>query len=244
MKNKSGTCPDLFFVFKADIIKAMSERVNSNDWDLDDWGAEWGDENSEELSWGSVMADAPEFGQVDEESEKEKPVISEAMDEFLRRNGFDLENLPPSFNKRICNTAELGKNSILFERDRATLEQIDIGNIVGSLAVNNEKTLMDMMAALYTDSSGQGYGGRSSRFLRGDYRETAADLLEDMEPLDFTSDGNHLCLMNDGNHRIFFLMMAREMELADAKTEDELNDIRDKYTLKANVCRVGDFNEI
>lgn len=70
-------------------------------------------------------------------------------------------------------------------------------------------------------------------------------IIKKITPGDFVSDGKRYFLCGDGNHRIFFLATALELELAECGDDEvKKSEIVSKYTIPAMVCPTDSVKDL
>jgi len=178
--------------------------------------------------------------------------LSRPMKDFFERQGFDLDNLPPNLGRPLLGAKELGDMYFKIHKSEAVRANIFVGDIVGSQGIKEDGATLDsFMSYLYSDYDSPGtYGGRSVHHLERNYKEVAQEIIDNIGdyPCEFVSDGNLHFLCGDGDHRMFFLATALEMELAECgDDENEKSKIISKYTIPAMICPtevVKDLNDM
>ena len=202
----------------------MSERIHR-------------EEEQQSRSDFDMLSEMPDF-QTRHEEEKSESGISAPVAEFLEKNGIDPSEIQNGLSRHLYSEDEIDNVWRDFSRSSAHDEKVFIGDIIGSQAIDKKDglDLVAFLSELY--SSGSDYNERSNRFLNRDIEENAAALLSSMEPMDFVRDGEKYFLCGDGNHRLFYLAAALEIELKNAQTPEERRQICERYTIPAKVCDV------
>lgn len=222
---------------------------------------------SEERSSGwSVLENAPSFEDhmasfddydneepfSDSETSFEKTVntttLSQPMKDFFERQGYDIYDLPSGLGRSLLSADDMGdmyrKKGSWREAKR---EDIFIGDIIGSQGIKErDTTLASFMSYLYRDYNNPGsYNGRGVQYLEDDYKKTAQKILDNLTPSDYVSDGKKYFLCGDGNHRIFFLATALELELSECgDDETKKSEIISKYTIPAMICPTSSVKDL
>ena len=166
--------------------------------------------------------------------------LSQPMKDFFERQGYDIYNLPSGLGRPLLNVDDIG--DMYYKKGswrEAKRSDIFVGDIVGSQGIKEHNaTLASFMSYLYRDyDDASSYSGRGVMYLKDDYRKTVQVILDNLTPSDYVSDGKNFFLCGDGNHRVFFLATALELELAECG-DDEIkkNEIISKYTIPAMIC--------
>ena len=164
--------------------------------------------------------------------------LSQPMKDFFERQGYDLYDLPSGLGRPLLNAEDLGDMYRKMNRSEAKHDNIFVGDIIGSQGIKEHNTtLASFMSYLYKNyDDSSSYNGRAVSHLGDNYKRVARDILENITPGDYVSDGKSYFLCGDGNHRIFYLATALELELAECgNDETQKSEVISKYKIPAMV---------
>ncbi len=226
----------------------QSDKRDPSDWssmgDFPSWssmGNPFGPSSEESPFDQNSKEDHPsDYDTTNFEKRSDIDMLSQPMKDFFERQGYDTISLPTSLCRPLLNVSEIG--DMFFGKGswrEAKRENIFVGNIVGSQGIyHNNATLASFMSYLYRDyDEPSSYNGRDIQHLEDDYRKTAQKILNDITPSEYVSDGKYYFLCGDGNHRLFFLATALELELAECGNDEvKKSEIVSKYTIPAMIC--------
>lgn len=226
-----------------------SDEGGPSDWssmgDLPSWsgtGNPFGLSGEESPFGQNSIEDHPsDYDTTNFEKRSDIYMLSQPMKDFFERQGYDtISSLPTSLCRPLLNVSEVG--DMYFGKGswrEAKRDNIFVGNIVGSQGIKHyNATLASFMSYLYRDyNEPSSYNGRDIQHLEDDYRKTAQKILNDITPGEYVSDGKYYFLCGDGNHRLFFLATALELELAECGDDEvKKSEIVSKYTIPAMIC--------
>ena len=166
--------------------------------------------------------------------------ISNVVKDFFDRNG----NISKELDTDFWNPEDY--NSFLYEyrkSENVGKMNVYIGDIIGSDAFNGISNIYEWLSECFSDDKNNSYSSRSNGILRYNMNDMASKLLESIETDEIGAmqmDGKYFIVQN-GNHRASALKASLLIELSKAKTYEEIENIRKKYTIPINVQKVNEI---
>lgn len=184
----------------------------------------------DETQWMRMQNNYKDF--IDEGGDIDNNDVSCQVYDFLYINGFNKENAPALFQKRL--SIESG-----FSGGNEEIKDVCIQDIstisIPELHEKNSISLVGALSYLYADKE-------HWNWLSEDYVDQASDLLSlihletegrEMEMPRLGKREDSYVIREDFRHRLIFLMTTLEMELA--KSPDKKEDILKRYTIRCKV---------
>ena len=176
--------------------------------------------------------------------------VSKPIIHFLKKYGISTKNLPVSLVKEIFSSKEAKKENWDYMLTvgnlnyyNESLEEISVGDIVGTLCLSEKKLLIDFMSELYNDKSE--YEKRCLQFLSMGIYDNIASISNSNNLIKLVQIGNNYYISQDGNHRAFYLLFSYYLEKEFYKNyPSELKEIDRKFKIKALVRKKSKYDVI
>ena len=167
--------------------------------------------------------------------------MNKCNEEFLKRNGINLEEVCQNVDTHIYNVEEINEIVANYNFQGETkLKKVSVADIVG----HNEKITTNIFGSLdnFFNENGRGYETRSLSMLEYNKDNIIEGLQKsfDIEPIQLleTGEGNYTVFIN-GLHRFTVLRALYLSEVANAKgNKEELERLAEKYTIPAKITEI------
>lgn len=180
----------------------------------------------------------------------EKKGISKQIIDFLVNNGMNLNNLFSIFNSNMKGINDARRNdydytltwgNIIYKNNIQQL--VYIKDIVGSFGLDSSMDLLPCVSLFYNEKDG--YGQRSLNNLKVDIMSNVDAILNSNVPLKLIEIDGKYYVGQDGNHRVFYLILAYLILKEKFKNDSEmLTRIEQKFAINAEVRKKSGYDKI
>ena len=167
--------------------------------------------------------------------------MNDTIKKYLNRNGIDTNNLSASFEQNITVPIIYKPESIFYTaRIKEKTENVCIADLGGSSVFEKSGDILSQISYFF-DEQGDTYQTRSLGLLAlsPDKIKNALEHSFKDDPIYLDEFDGKYYVSRNGNHRMFAMYLSYLIELQKATTQEQVEELRKKYTVQANVCHIN-----